>query len=369
MAYYVPSNRPDVPGQYILRVVAGSQAYGTNTPESDLDIRGIFIPNEKYHIGFQNVEQVEDKKDGNDTVIYALKKYIKQAATQASPNSLEIIYSPEDCIIETGKYYDELYKNRHLFLSKKIRYSYIGYAYSQIKRIETHRRWLLNPQKSEPNREDFGLPKAKSLINREQIGAFYVLLSHLLKEIAELNDLYDAVQEALCSEDFPGWEGIVQSRGIPDDALPVVKELVEASDNFIHALQKEQAYHRQLSEWKKYQEWLRTRNPKRAELEKKFGFDTKHASHLVRLIFQGEELLKTGNLSVRLKNADQVKNIKSGIWLDDTQITYDKVKEFLNTKEESFKKLYKECTILPEKPPMNKIEEIYMNMVRDYLGG
>ena len=42
----------------ILKVRAGSYLYGTNTLESDEDYIGIFIPEEKYLLGLNKIEEV-----------------------------------------------------------------------------------------------------------------------------------------------------------------------------------------------------------------------------------------------------------------------------------------------------------------------
>ncbi|AEZ66297.1 hypothetical protein phiTE_131 [Pectobacterium phage phiTE] len=39
---------------------------------------------------------------------------------------------------------------------------------------------------------------------------------------------------------------------------------------------------------------MKNRNAARHELEEKFGYDTKHAMHLVRLLRMSQEILETG---------------------------------------------------------------------------
>ncbi len=77
-------NYKDIEKDIIFETIAGSHCYGLATPESDLDIRGVFIvPDKKYYIGCSNVEQVAG--DG-DTEIYELKKFIK-LATDCNPGT------------------------------------------------------------------------------------------------------------------------------------------------------------------------------------------------------------------------------------------------------------------------------------------
>lgn len=47
---------------------------------------------------------------------------------------------------------------RAQFLTRKVQQTFLGYAMAQLKKIQTHRSWLLNPPAKKPSREDFGLP-------------------------------------------------------------------------------------------------------------------------------------------------------------------------------------------------------------------
>lgn len=53
---------------------------------------------------------------------------------------------------------------------------------------------------------------------------------------------------------------------------------------------------------------------KRKGLVDKFGFDTKNAQHLIRLLRQGTEFLETGELLVERPDANELKQIKLGAW-------------------------------------------------------
>ena len=59
---------------------------------------------------------------------------------------------------------------------------------------------------------------------------------------------------------------------------------------------------------------LEARNPARAELERLHGFDTKHALHLIRLLRMGTEILRTGEVHVRRRDAAELLQIRRGEW-------------------------------------------------------
>jgi predicted nucleotidyltransferase len=227
----------------IASFLTGSHLYGTNTPESDVDLRGVFVPPESYFLGFlQNVKQFEDNE--NDIVFYDLRKFLKLAANN-NPNILEMLYIPQTMLKQTSPMWNRIIENRHLFAAKTSYKTFMGYAHAQIKRIERH-------YGKEPN---------------------------------------------------------------PD------------------------------------------RNPKRAELEEKFGYDTKHAMHVFRLGYECEELFTTGEIKFPLQYATHLLQIKNGLY------TFDEVKEKFLEMEERLKEL-KEKSSLPEKANFKAIDELCIKCMK-----
>lgn len=82
------------------------------------------------------------------------------------------------------------------------------------------------------------------------------------------------------------------------------------------------AYANAHHQWNQYQTWLANRNTKRSALEQQFGYDTKYAMHLVRLVQEGEELLLTGNIMLPRPNAADLLKIRAGAW------TYAEVEDY-----------------------------------------
>ncbi|MBC1258888.1 nucleotidyltransferase domain-containing protein, partial [Trichormus variabilis] len=170
--------RIEVEKRTILVGLAGSHGYGLNRPDSDLDFRGVFIAPKRYYLGFDHIEQKDagwDEPgifpllDGNkDTVIYELRK-ILQLLSGANPNVLELLWLNEYPVLrDVGQH---LINHRKLFLSKKVKHTYSGYAFAQIKKMETHRKWLLNPPEKKPLPSDFGIEDEAPLI-KDDLNAF-----------------------------------------------------------------------------------------------------------------------------------------------------------------------------------------------------
>lgn len=127
----------------ILLVRHGSHAYGTNTETSDEDFKGIAIPPKEYFLGSQNrFEQAELHEP--DSVIYEIRKFFT-LATECNPNIIEVLHTdPSDHII-VDPIGEIILEHRNDFLSKKIKHTFVGYSVAQLKRIKTHKRWIMNP--------------------------------------------------------------------------------------------------------------------------------------------------------------------------------------------------------------------------------
>jgi predicted nucleotidyltransferase len=110
-------------------------------------------------------------------------------------------------------------------------------------------------------------------------------------------------------------------------------------------------YRERKKNWDNYQAWLQNRNPARHALEVKYGYDTKHAGHLFRLVLQGQAILRDGDFSPVLAGGDlaAVKLVMCG------GFTYD---ELIKTAEEEFEKIDRMPSSLPDAPSRDTLSEV-----------
>lgn len=304
----------------IFATLAGSHLYGTNTSESDIDIRGVCFSPKEALLGLSGFEQYQPGKKealaysksefglfssefsvfanlvSDDVTIYALNKFF-MLLLNANPNIIELLFAPRQSIIYSTDDWDVISKNRVLFLSTKIIHTFSGYAYSQLKRIEGHKRWLDQPP-AKPDPMQFGM------VQRTDGGS--------------------------------DWESRNQHN----------------------------AYKSLLKDYTAYQTWRKNRNPKRATLEEKHGYDTKHAAHLYRLVDEAEELLDTGKLTLPLRPEirDRFMAVLNG------QIDYEDVVRL--GREAKDRLLAKEAgSVLPKKPNRKMAERLLVEMQLRQLAG
>ncbi len=124
----------------ILTTLGGSHAYGTNTPTSDRDIRGVALPPVPWLLGFPPSDQARwtaERRDPDDVVIHALPKFCR-LALQANPTILEVLFCREEDVIDQTAIGKELRAMREAFLSKRAYVSFSGYAAGQLKRMRSH---------------------------------------------------------------------------------------------------------------------------------------------------------------------------------------------------------------------------------------
>lgn len=318
----------------------GSRAYGTSTPESDEDFKGIAIPPKEYFLGSQkNFEQAELKDP--DTVIYDIRKFFNLAAA-CNPNIIEVLHTdPSDHILvdPIGRI---ILENKDKFLSKRIKHTFMGYSIAQLKRIKTHRRWLMNPPKSVPTRAECGLPE-QTLIPKDQLMAAE---AEIKKEIDRfqfdfMEDLSSPMRIAVSNAMA---EMLAELKITSDQHWMAAARKVGLTDNFIELMQKEREYNGKKREFDQYQDWKKNRNHKRFILEDKFGYDTKHAYHLVRLIRMCREILLTGKVIVKRHDFQELLDIRNGAW------EYDRLIEFAEMEDKALQIIYNESMILPKTP-------------------
>lgn len=178
------TNFPWLKDSTIMLVRSGSHAYGLNVATSDEDFKGVAIPPSEYFHGFNKTFEQAEGRDP-DTAIYEIRKFFA-LATACNPNILDVLFcDDEDCLLvtEEGKL---LREHRNEFLSLKAKHTFSGYAFAQLKRIETHRRWILHPPKKKPERVDYGLVPRLDEKTQNQYGAALAIIK---RDITTWDDL------------------------------------------------------------------------------------------------------------------------------------------------------------------------------------
>lgn len=125
---------------------------------------------------------------------------------------------------------------------------------------------------------------------------------------------------------------------------------------------KYNAYQSLLADYQAYETWKKERNPKRQELEVRYGYDTKHAMHLYRLFYEAEELLTTGRLELPLK--EDVRDFLVGV--RQGKIPYDNVVSFAEGIHDSLKAL-ESFAILPKQPNHKELEKLLIRLKLNHL--
>ena len=310
----------------IYETVHGSRAYGLDRAGSDVDLKGVIVGPKRWYFGFRGgPEQVElAKAEGGaegggaevEGVHFEVRKLLRLAAA-ANPTILELFFTePEDHRVVTPAG-ERLLAAREGLLTRKVGDTFGGYALGQLKRIRTHRRWLLSPPSGAPKREDFGLPE-RTLVPKDQLGAAEALMER-------------------------GADGPL-------------------SGAFLELLAREKRYDAAKKEWRQYRQWKKKRNPKRAALEKAHGYDTKHAMHLVRLQRMAIEILREGEVRVRRADREELLAIRDGAW------SYEALVEEAERNGEAIRAAKAESA-LPESCDEDALEQLGVELVEDVLYG
>lgn len=279
-------------------------------------------------------------------------------ALQNNPNVLELLYVDESDWLYVTEPWLEFVENRHKVLSVNVKHRYCGYAVSQLKRIRAHRKWLLSPPKKKPERSDFGLTD-QVVIPKEQREAYEAIMLKTVESWqVDYACLDDATRIDLLNKQA---EALADMQLAKEDQYVAAGNKLGLGNEAMETLKKERAFKQAVVEWQQYQTWLKERNPTRAALEAKFGYDTKHGMHLVRLMRQARELLLTGNLIVKRPDAEELKAIRHrGTW------SFEQLEEWGLKQDQELNQLMADSP-LPRRPDHKFMEDLTISTVKAYL--
>ena len=300
----------------ILLGLGGSYAYGTNTENSDLDIRGIATHNAEDILTRKGFEQVVN--EATDTTIYSLEKMVS-LLSNCNPNTIEILGLEPWQYLYTGYIGQELIKNKDMFLSKRAAHSFGGYATAQLRRLSN---------------------KAVRTVEQEQRE------KHILASIENARYSYPD-----------------KYFNYPEDAIKLYidKAIQEDYDTeiFMDINLKHYPLRDYKSMWSEMQNIVKDyskigrRNSKAIEHDKL----SKHMMHLIRLYLMCFDILEDGKIiTYRKKEHDFLMDIRNGKYLDDDK---QPTKDFYDIVDEMENKLnyLKDHSPLPDNPDYKRIND------------
>jgi predicted nucleotidyltransferase len=323
-------------------VIRGSHAYGTNVETSDTDYAGVFIQSMEDILGNKYIEQIND--DTNDTVIYEVRRFLELLASN-NPTVLELLNTPEDCIIYKDPTFDLILNDREKFITKICAKSFGGYAKQQISKAKGQNK-KQNWEKDKVTRKEvldfvYVIEGEKSIPWKVWNNGRYEEKFIGVVNIPNARDVYSLFYDKeayMCfGEDIPeymkenakqwrkdsgrpmgfGYKGLVKTGEGANSAESNqlrLSSIPKGEEPICVITYNKDGYTQHCNDYKSYQTWLEQRNESRWVDVKSHGqkIDGKNMLHCKRLMEMAKEIAKGEGINVRRPNAKELIAIRKG---------------------------------------------------------
>jgi uncharacterized protein len=329
------------PANCLLEVISGSRAYGTDTPESDTDIKGVFIQPRDEFYGLERVEQINNGT--NDIAFYELGRFAELLAKN-NPNLLEMLFTPEDCVVFRHPLMARF--TPQMVLSRLCCEAFAGYALTQVRKARGLNKKIVNPQPEERK----GVPDFCWVLQGQGSVALQDWLESRglrqhdcgLTAVPHARDMYALYHGA------PGeYAGI--ANGDSNDVR--LSSVPRGAEPLAWMLFNKDGYRKHCKDWREYREWLDERNETRfaGTLAHGQGYDAKNLMHTFRLLDSAEEIARHSRLTVRTPNREWLLRVKAGAF------SYDELLALAEERIAGIHALYA-ASDLPDVPDRAAIE-------------
>lgn len=310
----------------ILEIRVGSHLFGTNTPESDLDLYGLFMPFDEIVYGSYRCEEVKENvvskdesgkntKDAIDKTIVEYRKFIS-LALQNNPNILHVLFVNKENIL----YQDDLGFSKRL-LDKAELFPHCGAHHRFVKYADSQRHKMrIKPENYSALNDGLDLLE---LFDDNKVMADVVLSGTTISGKTTPFIDHGQGKHVSCGDIF------IERGTFVKKARRVIKDRLSKATN-------------------------------RVALFTKYGYDVKFSSNLIQLLLEGIELLKTGRIEFPLAYRQDILNVKSG------KYTVDEILKWADSLVEESRNAFNN-TKLPKEPRTKEIELFAMNEVKKYL--
>jgi hypothetical protein len=346
----------DIEDKIIYSGIVGSHAYGLNTPKSDIDIRGIFLSDNKDLLLLNNyIDQVSD--DTNDTVYYELNRYAELLFNN-NPNILELLYIPKDKIQHQSPLFEEFIKYRDTFLTKRCKDTFGGYSISQIKKAKGLNKKIVNPvDKERKTPIDFcyvtcynGSMNLRSWLKKQETPNKRDQSFYGLQNINHMKNVYN-----LYFDDNGIFKGVTNDNETSNDVKlsSIPKGYVPVATLYFNL----EGYSTYCKKYKEYWDWVEKRNKHRylTNINAGASYDTKNLMHCVRLLDSAIHIGKYGTLKIEPDDKNFLFSIKYG------KLPYDDIIKIVEDKKAEMDEVFDKSD-LPDKLDINQINQLITNI-------
>ena len=343
----------------IFKCITGSFAHGTYIEgKSDIDYKSIYIQDSDEILSMGYVPQIDITQDD---VMWEIQKFI-ELLENGNPSSLEILFSPQDCILETSPQFNILLENKEMFLTKKCAKSFANFGISQIKKASaTGKKFNIEDSKmvhKTPFDFTYYYDNGKTLLLKD-----YLVSNGLSQDkcgLAKLDHMKDCYTLYYDNSDI-GYRGIIgeKSNEIRLSSIP------KGETPLFLIYYNVEAYSKYMREYKEYNEWLKNRNINRfvdvvnhGQTDGGSRIDGKNMLHCVRLLNIAREIAETGTFSVRRPNVEYLLKIKRG------EVTLKDIMEYANNEIDGLDEMYR-ASGLPDEVDHELVRELLLK-IRKY---
>ncbi|MEL6970575.1 MAG: nucleotidyltransferase domain-containing protein [Bacteroidota bacterium] len=336
----------------LFECISGSKAYGLDLPHSDTDIKGVFIIPEDHLYGSRYVAQVANAT--NDEVYYELGRFV-ELLKKNNPTILEILGTPPDKVLHRDALMDQLQAS--LFLTRKCKDTFGGFAFTQIKKARGLNKKIVNPvDQQKKNILAFcyvlhgqgSIPLHKWLeiqgVQQEDCG---------LVNIPHMKDIYGLYTDP---DHTRGYKGVLRKENA---TAPLLSSIPKGELPVGHLYFNKDGYTKYCKDYRDYWHWVEQRNDARYAQTIAHGknYDAKNMMHTFRLLDMAQEILDSGEIIVQRPNREELLSIRKGEW------EYDQLIAQAQAKMAQVEKAY-ENSALPDQIDEDYIEDLLVRIRR-----
>lgn len=337
-------------GLILFEAISGSRSFGLDTLTSDTDIKGVFYLPKEMFFGLEYIPQISNET--SDVVYYEIGRFI-ELLIKNNPNIIEILASPDDCILYKHTIMDAIKLND--FLSKLTKDTFAGYASTQIKKARGLKKKIVNP-----------LPKEKKSL----LDFCHILTGYNTTALPQWLQEKDVLQENFGLIDIPhskglyalfydsdkqlGYKGIMQKDTSNDISL---SSIPLGQKEMAYMFFNRDGYSTYCKEYREYWHWIDKRNEDRFNTNREHGknYDSKNMMHTIRLLQSAQQILVTHSLNIRVNNREELLAIKAG------KIEYDDLLLLADSLLDDIEQLSLTST-LPNMPDKYKAEQLLVTI-------